>query len=200
MRTTPRVAYEPFRRDTWRDPFPLYRQLRDEDPVHRSPAGFWVLSRFEHVFAAARDTTTFSSAHGLTFRNEKEELGLAPTIVMMDPPDHTRYRRLASRGFTPRHVTELEPDVRRFIRERVDELRAAGTSDFVAGLARPLPSWVVAHYLGVPEEGPAPLRGLDAGHRASERRGSPARRRGGARRAVRLFHGAHRPPATRAGR
>jgi cytochrome P450 len=151
MKTAPRVAYEPFGRDTWRDPFTLYRRLRDEDPVHRSRGDFWVLSRFEHVFAAARDTSTFSSAHGLTFRNEKEELGLAPTIVMMDPPDHTRYRRLASRGFTPRHVTELEPDVRRFVRERLAGLRAAGSGDFVAGLARPLPSWVVAHYLGVPE-------------------------------------------------
>lgn len=150
--TSAPVAYEPFGRETWRDPFPLYRRLRDEDPVHRSPGGFWVLSRFEHVFPAARDPETFSSAHGLTFRNEREELGLAPTIVMMDPPDHTRYRRLASRGFTPRHVSELEPDVRRFVRERVRELRRAGRGDFVAGLARPLPSWVVAHYLGVPEE------------------------------------------------
>jgi cytochrome P450 len=151
MKAAPPIAYEPFGRDTWRDPFTLYRQLRDEDPVHRSPGGFWVLSRFEHVFHAARDTATFSSARGLTFRNEREELGLAPTIVMMDPPDHTRYRRLASRGFTPRHVSELEPDVRRFVRERVLELRTAGSGDFVAGLARPLPSWVVAHYLGVPE-------------------------------------------------
>jgi cytochrome P450 len=145
------LAYEPFGRETWRDPFALYRRLREEDPVHRSPAGFWVLSRFEEVFEAARDTATFSSANGLTFGNESKMLGLLPTLVMMDPPDHTRYRRLVNRGFTPRQVAELEPDVRRFVRQRLQDLGQEGEGDFVAGLARPLASWVVAHFLGVPE-------------------------------------------------
>jgi len=148
----PDVVYEPFGRDTWRDPYPLYQRLRDEDPVHRSPHGFWVLSRFEDVFRAARDTETFSSASGLTFSNEVEELGLKPTIVMMDPPDHTRYRRLVNRGFTPRQVTDLEPSLRAYVIDRITDLQAAGTADFIAGLARPTPSWVVAHYLGVPTE------------------------------------------------
>lgn len=144
------VAYTPFGRETWRDPFPLYRRLRDEDPVHHSPLGFWVLTRFDDVFAAARDTATFSSAQGLTFVNEVEALGLNPTIVMMDPPDHTHYRRLVNRGFTPRQVADLEPQLRAYVIERVDALAAAGTADLVAALARPTPSWVVAHYLGVP--------------------------------------------------
>jgi cytochrome P450 len=144
-------VYEPFGRATWRDPFTLYRRLREEDPVHRCPRGFWVLTRFQDVYEAARDTATFSSAQGLTFHNEREELGLAPTIVMMDPPDHTRYRRLVNRGFTPRHVADLEPEVRRFVTERVERLRTMGTAEFVAELARPLPNWVVSFYLGVPE-------------------------------------------------
>ena len=152
MQSTSPAAFVPFGRATWRDPFTLYRRLRDEDPVHHSPLGFWVLTRFQDVFEAARDTATFSSAQGLTHQNERELLGLAPTIVMMDPPEHTFYRRLVNRGFTPRHVSEIEPDVRRFVTDRLGELRAAGTGDFIAGLARPLPSWVVAHYLGVPEE------------------------------------------------
>jgi len=146
------LVYTPFGRDTWRDPFTLYRRLRDEDPVHRSPDGYWVLSRFQHVFDAARDTTTFSSAHGLTFHDEREELGLAPTIVMMDPPDHSRSRRLVSRSFTPRHVAGLEADLRPLVRARLRQLREAGAADFVAGLARPAPSWVVAHFLGGHEE------------------------------------------------
>ena len=152
MPATTGLVYTPFGRDTWRDPFTLYRRLRDEDPVHRSPDGYWVLSRFQHVFDAARDTTTFSSAHGLTFHDEREELGLAPTIVMMDPPDHSRSRRLVSRSFTPRHVAGLEADLRPLVRARLRQLREAGAADFVAGLARPAPSWVVAHFLGVPEE------------------------------------------------
>lgn len=146
------VRYVPFDADTWRDPHPLYRRLRDEDPLHRSDAvRCAVLSRFDDVFHAARDTETFSSAQGLTFRNEIEELGLAPTIVMMDPPDHTRFRRLVSRGFTPRQVHELEPEVRAFVRDRLDELRGGDATDFIDTLARPLPCFVVATYLGVSE-------------------------------------------------
>jgi cytochrome P450 family 130 len=71
---------------------------------------------------------------------------------MMDPPEHTRYRRLVNRGFTPRHVAELEPEVRAFVRDRLTALAASGSGDFIAQLARPLPAWVVAYYLGVPEE------------------------------------------------
>jgi hypothetical protein len=147
------LKYVPFGAATWRDPFPLYRRLRDEDPLHWSEeAGCYVLSRFEDVFGAARDTATFSSAQGLTFQNEVEELGLAPTIVMMDPPDHTHYRRLVNRGFTPRQVDEIEPAVREFVAARIEELRTAEKADFIPGLARPLPCFVVANYLGVSEE------------------------------------------------
>ena len=148
--TRTRAEYRPFGRETWRDPYPLYRRLRDEDPVHRSPGGYWVLTRFQHVFDAARDTATFSSAHGLTFDDESANLGVQ-TMVFMDPPEHTRYRRLVSRGFTPRNVERLEPALRARVREHVDAMRDAGSGDFVASLARPVPSWVVAHYLGVPE-------------------------------------------------
>jgi hypothetical protein len=154
------LAYVPFGRDTWRDPFPVYRRLRDEDPVHWSEAGrCFVLSRFADVFSAARDTATYSSAQGLTFHNEVEELGLAPTIVMMDPPDHTRFRRAVSRGFTPRQVDTLEPAIRAFVVEHVERLREAGAADFVAGLARPLPCFVVADYLGVSESDRAQFEG-----------------------------------------
>jgi cytochrome P450 len=148
---TTRVVYEPFGRDTWRDPFTVYQRLRDEDPVHKSPHGFWVLTRFQHVFDAVKDTATFSSAQGLTFQNEREALAIPPTIVMMDPPDHTRYRRLVDRGFTPRRTTELEPELRRFVVDRIETLIKAGKGDFVSAIARTIPSWVVAHYLGVPE-------------------------------------------------
>jgi cytochrome P450 len=70
---------------------------------------------------------------------------------MMDPPDHTRYRRLVDRGFTPRRTTELEPELRRFVIDHIETLKKAGEGDFVSAIARTIPSWVVAHYLGVPE-------------------------------------------------
>jgi cytochrome P450 family 130 len=148
-----RPEYDPFDPATHHDPYPVYRRLRDEDPVHRTSRGFWVLSRFEDVFQAALDTATYSSAQGLTFEeNEIVTLGLKPTLVMMDRPRHSTFRRLISHGFTPRKVAELEPAVRAFVRSRVTALAEAGEADFVEAVAGPLPTFVVAAYLGVPEE------------------------------------------------
>ena len=145
--------------ESWRDPFPMYRALRDNDPVHRVEAGgpsesFWFLSRFDDVFAAVRDTDTFSSAHGLTVdpASPGTQMGDATPIVFMDPPDHTTMRRLVSKGFTPRQVTELEDGIRAFTVERIEQLREVGSGDLIAGLFKPLPSFVVAYYLGVPPE------------------------------------------------
>jgi len=139
---------------SWRDPFTMYAELRERDPVHHVADGdYWVLSRFADVFAAARDTATFSSRQGLTFSyGELDKLGMAdsPPMVMLDPPEHTDFRRLVSRGFTPRQVAEVEPDVRAFVVERIEDLRRRGSGDVVAELFKPLPSMVVAHYLGVP--------------------------------------------------
>ena len=150
------ALFEPRSADTWRDPFTMYRRLRDEAPVHRVERGdYWVLSRFADVFRAVRDTATFSSAQGLTFEyGETSKAGLdevAP-MVFLDPPDHTAFRRLVAGGFTPRQVQHIEPDVRRFVVERVERLRVAGGGDIVAELLKPLPSFVVAHYLGVPDD------------------------------------------------
>ena len=144
---------------TWADPWPMYAALRDHDPVHHvipdNPAhDYWVLSRHADIWAAARDHETFSSAAGLTVNyGELELIGLAdnPPMVMQDPPAHTEFRKLVARGFTPRQVESVEPTVREFVVERVERLRAAGGGDIVAELFKPLPSMVVAHYLGVPE-------------------------------------------------
>jgi cytochrome P450 len=148
------VRFEPRSGEGWRDPFPMYRRLRDEDPVHHVERGdYWVLSRFADVFAAARDPATFSSASGLTFAyDDMRTAGLeevAP-MVMLDPPEHTAFRRLVAHGFTPRSVAGIEPAVRAFVVERLERLRAAGGGDVVAELLKRLPSFVVAHYLGVP--------------------------------------------------
>jgi cytochrome P450 len=116
---------------------------------------YWVLSRHADVFDAARDHETFSSAQGLTVNyNELELIGLQdnPPMVMQDPPVHTEFRRLVSRGFTPRQVEAVEPKVREFVVERIERLRTEGGGDIVTELFKPLPSMVVAHYLGVPEQ------------------------------------------------
>ncbi|MCV7381607.1 cytochrome [Mycobacterium alsense] len=154
--------------DTWPNPWPMYRELRDHDPVHhvvpdgRPDHDYYVLSRHADVWAAARDHETFSSAQGLTVAyGELEMIGLQdnPPFVMQDPPVHTEFRKLVSRGFTPRQVEAVEPAVREFVVERIDRLRADGGGDIVTELFKPLPSMVVAHYLGVPEEDRAQFDG-----------------------------------------
>jgi cytochrome P450 len=153
-RASTAVRFELRSGEGWRDPFPMYAALRAHDPVHHVEAGdFWVLTRFDDVWAAASDPETFSSAQGLTVAYDElgvTGLGAATPMVFLDPPAHTQFRRLVTRGLTPRKVADIEPAVRAFVVERLESARASGTVDMVAHLFKPLPSFVVAHYLGVP--------------------------------------------------
>jgi hypothetical protein len=133
----------------------MYAALREHDPVHHVKEGdYWVLSRFDHVFDGARDTATFSSAQGLTFTYGDMDFlegdGVQP-MVMMDPPDHTAFRRTVGKGFSPRHVASLEGAIREFVVGRMERMRSEGEWDIVGQLFKPLPSMVVAHFLGVPQ-------------------------------------------------
>ncbi|MEU5303655.1 hypothetical protein ACH4YO_10850 [Streptomyces noursei] len=150
------AGFAPCSAESWRAPWEMYAALRDADPLHRVVDGdYWVLSRYADVLAAARDTGRFSSAGGLTFTyGERERLGItdAAPMVMPDPPEHTDFRRLITRGYTPRRVAAIEPDVRAFVRARLDRIAGLrGGCDIVAELFKPLPSFVVGRYLGVPE-------------------------------------------------
>ena len=142
--------------ESWRNPFPMYAELRDRDPVHHVVRGdFWVLTRFEDVWAAASDPGVFSSAQGLTVAYDELALtGLAAAMpmVFLDPPAHTEFRRLVTSDLTPRKVATIEPAVRAFVVERIESARSLGAVDIVAHLFKPLPSFVVAHYLGVPPD------------------------------------------------
>ncbi|MBB5913031.1 hypothetical protein BJY24_001898 [Nocardia transvalensis] len=147
--------------DDWRDPWPMYAALREHDPVHhvvpegREHEDYYVLARYADVYDAVRDPETFSSAQGLTVDyNNLSEIGLGENrpFVFTDPPDHTVFRRRVAKGFTPRQVQEITPAVREFVAERLERMRAAGGGDISAELFKPLPTMIVAHYLGVPEE------------------------------------------------
>ena len=149
------VEFELRSGETWRDPFPMYAALRERAPVHHvAPGDFYVLTRFADVWAAAGDPQTFSSARGLTVAYDELNvtgLDVAMPMVFLDPPAHTEFRRLVTRDLTPRSVATIEPAVRAFVVERLASARAAGAVDIVAHLCKPLPSFVVAHYLGVPD-------------------------------------------------
>ena len=154
MTTDPQPVFELRSGEAWRNPFAMYAALRDRSPVHHVAHGdFWVLTRFEDVWAAASDPATFSSSQGLTVAYDELNvtgLGDAMPMVFLDPPAHTEFRRLVTKELTPRKVATIEPAVRAFVIERIESARSIGTVDIVAHLFKPLPSLVVAHYLGVP--------------------------------------------------
>jgi cytochrome P450 len=156
MSTTSDARFELRSGESWRDPFSMYASLREHDPVHHVRSGdFYVLTRFEDVWSAAGDPETFSSAQGLTVAYDElaaTGLEIAMPMVFLDPPAHTAFRRLVTKDLTPRRVSAIEPAVRAFVVERIESARALGSLDVVAHLFKPLPSFVVAHYLGVPPE------------------------------------------------
>jgi cytochrome P450 len=154
------IAYDPYDRALLENPYPAYRQLRDEDPVHLHAGrdgdpDFYVLSRFEDIWESVRRPDLFSSAHGITFGNEITELGLAPTIVMLDPPVHTRLRGLIGSAFTPRRVSRLEDELRTFVRGRIELMRRKAADgepvDLHRDFSSPIPTFVLGSLLGIPE-------------------------------------------------
>ena len=196
---------------TWADPWPMYRALRDHDPVHhvvpriRPDHDYYVLSRHADIFAAARDHQTFSSAQGLTVNyGELEMIGLAdnPPMVMQDPPVHTEFRKLVSRGFTPRQVEAVEPKVREYVIERIERMRAERRRGHRGGTVQ---TAAVDGRRALPRRargGPRPVRRLDRGDRRGQhRRGRDRRRARDARRRPGrddgVLHRADRAPARR---
>ncbi len=150
--------YDPFDPTVIADPYPVYARLRDEYPVYYNERmNFYVLSRYDDIFRALRKPQLFSSAQGLTpVKDEIAQLGIPPTFIMMDPPDHTRLRRLITKAFTPDTVKELEPTIRDFVVNHIEDMKRRAADgkevDLIQGIASPLPTMVVANILGVPPE------------------------------------------------
>ena len=132
----------------------MYAILRNCDPAHFVEDGsYWFFSRFEDVFNAARSPDTFSSRHGLTIEQNTDylDLGDAAPIVFLDPPEHTQFRRLISKGFTPRKANEMTQDISSFVHCAIDRIKDMENCDIISELINPQPSFVDSKYLGVPE-------------------------------------------------
>jgi cytochrome P450 len=138
------------------DPYPAFRRLRREDPVHWSEgAGLWCLLKHADVAHVSRNPQLFTSTRGIQMGMEATNArpeGIPPTILEMDPPAHNRHRKLVIRAFTPRAIAALEPRIRQIARESLDEISAGETLDFIESMAVPLPMYVIAEMLGVPRE------------------------------------------------
>ncbi len=149
------------------DPYGHYARLRELGPVLREPDGTLIVTRFADCQAVSRDhrlgkmPIEMLPLAGLADWAEHPALhGYFTSLLGINPPDHTRLRRLVSSSFTARRVRELGPATTRMIDDLIDDLSAAGTADFVAAFAFPLPCNVISELLGVPEADRAPFQHL----------------------------------------
>lgn len=141
-----RFTYDPAAPDFQARLPEIYERLREEAPVYRSPAGWWALSRFEDVRAAAADPALFSS------EGTDISQGLLPFIQSLDPPRHDALRALVSRAFTAKRIAALEPRIRAIARELLGAFAGAGRGDLLAQYARQLPSRVIGELIGIPPD------------------------------------------------
>ncbi|MEU5072751.1 cytochrome P450 [Streptomyces asoensis] len=164
------LSFDPWDPAFLSDPYPAYAELRERGRVIRyEPTGQWLVPRHADVSALLRDRRL-----GRTYQHRftHEDFGrTAPPadqepfhtlndhgMLDLEPPDHTRIRRLVSKAFTPRTVERLKPYVRRLAGELVDRLVEAGGGDLLVDVAEPLPVAVIAEMLGIPESDRGPLR------------------------------------------
>ncbi len=171
MSDTTFVGLDPFEPGFFDDPYPQYGRIREHDPVHRSPLGLWFLSRYDDVVGLLR-------AQGLSVERERATATtlteVSPEVadrraerrdramLNIDPPDHTRLRRLVSKAFTPRMMEGLRPRVQELVDDALDGIetraRDGATVDLIAELAFPLPFQVITGLLGMPDGDRAQLR------------------------------------------
>jgi cytochrome P450 len=174
------VHYEPFASSCRDDPYPTYRLLRDEDPVHRSQEhGVWCISRYDDVLAVLKDTGRFSSEAMFTvlmsggkiepprmnlkllrfvfryawrLRLNALKIASSRNLIASDPPVHGPLRNLVNRGFTPRVIRGLEPRIREIVSRCLEKLDRDEDFDVVQDLAIPLPVTLISEMIGIEPE------------------------------------------------
>lgn len=141
-------------------PHATFKRLRDEVPVswwdEKEGSGFWAVTRYDDLLHVSHNPRLFSSAQGIRLEEmDAEELVARQTLMEMDPPEHTAYRRLVQAPFLPREVAAYENAIRLLARAMIDEIRGQSEFDFVEAIARQLPMRMLGKLLGVPDsDGP----------------------------------------------
>lgn len=152
------LLYNPFDPAVRADPYPVYRVLRRQDPIHRSPLGFWAISRHADVVALQRDQELGFSPTSFAARAERAGGDPASPIARVaarwllftDPERHVRFRRIMGRPFSPQAISGLRPMVTGLVAELLDAIEADAPVDLIGQFARPLPTRVLGAWLGLP--------------------------------------------------
>jgi len=147
-------TFNPMAPEFVEDPYPTYRRLREEDPVHQSPLGFWVLTRYEDVVTSLRDPRMvkepIAAFVAARFGLPAPPTGMGLSMLDRDPPDHTRLRGLVSKAFTPRVIEQLRPHIQGIVNRLLDKVEGEPGMDLIEQFAYPLPVIVICEMLGVP--------------------------------------------------
>jgi len=145
------------------NPYPFYHALREKDPVHQSPLGFWVVTRYDDVVTSLRDPRYgrdgFAPLIEAVYGPETAEGNLPRSMLMRDPPDHTRLRSLVNKAFTPRVIEGMRARIQMIVERLLDKVQDARSMDVIDDLAYPLPVTVICEMLGVPLDDHEAIRG-----------------------------------------
>lgn len=165
--TADEILWDPFDPAFRANPYPYYDRLRVEAPVYHVPGGSFVLTRYADVFATLRSNRVSRDVEANAIIDENDERAMrrrqrrrggAKTILNLDPPDHTRLRRLVSKAFTPRAIEALRPRIEKMVEERLDRAADAGQIELIDSLAFPVPFLVISELLGMPTDRSDELR------------------------------------------
>ena len=143
-----------------RDPYPAYAMLRARAPVWKSPMGVWVLTRYDDIAKLLKDQRFVHDFDGNisdprnrgALREEPVYKQLGRSMLLRDPPDHTRLRGLVAKAFTARRVEEMRPQIEKIVNGLIDKLAPLGKMDVIEDFSHKLPVIVICDMLGIPEE------------------------------------------------
>jgi hypothetical protein len=157
------LGFNPFDPEFRRDPYPVYKELRQRAPVLRTPFGMVVASRYAECASLTHDPRFSSdqrnSAQYKLFVEQQRAAGtpvdeseFSPSFLFLDAPDHTRLRGLVSKAFTARRIENLRPRIQEFVDELIDAHQPRGSMEVIEDLAFLLPVTIISEMLGVPSE------------------------------------------------
>lgn len=159
--TTDPIVFDPYDYAFQDDPYPTYKRLRNEAPLHHNPdLDLWALTRHADIAEAFRTEGTYSNSWGVAIEQSAwgPDAHKVMSILGMDPPRQNRLRSLVSRGFTPRRVNDLLPRIEALTDQYLGECLEMGSFDWIADFAGKLPMDVISEMMGVPEEDRAEVR------------------------------------------
>ncbi len=148
------VHWDPYDIEIYRDPYPVFRRLREEAPLYYNKRfDFYALSHYADVERVLVDRASYSSARGASLDQIKAGTTFPPgSLIFEDPPIHTHRRQMLSRVFTPKRMSGLESSIRGFCARCLDPLVGAGRFDFMVDLGNTMPMRMIGMLLGIPEQ------------------------------------------------